>query len=207
MAIRVMAVDQSTAIREVLRAALARSGEFDLVAEAANGRAAVQEAVALRPDVVLMDVDLPLQSGLEAAAQITERLPDTRVVFFSNAPISRTLARRAGASAVVPKRMLGEELFAAIRRVTGRSPAGARPLPSGALSAVPASASAAPLAAGADRLAPDVELTARLVDVVAAVTALVGLFANRLATPSRRDAGAREQPHRVLSDLRPRVLC
>ncbi|MGA3026066.1 MAG: response regulator transcription factor [Bryobacteraceae bacterium] len=91
--------------------------EFDLVAKADNGRAAVQAAAQHRPDVVLLDISMPLLNGIEAARQIRAESPQTKIVFLTMhtdlAYVAEAL--RAGASGYLLKRSAVSELSAAIR--------------------------------------------------------------------------------------------
>lgn len=76
--------DDHALVREGLRALLQTQDGIEIVGEAATGREAVELAVALRPDVVLMDIAMPLLSGLEATRQLTRRVPSTRVLVLSS---------------------------------------------------------------------------------------------------------------------------
>lgn len=83
--IRCLIVDDSPSFRAVLRQALARVPEVEVVGEAADGAEAVEHAVKLRPDVITIDVQMPRQNGVEAIAQIMERAPAPIVVIGSTA--------------------------------------------------------------------------------------------------------------------------
>ena len=61
-------------------------GEFEVVGEAADGDSAVREALALKPDVIIMDVIMPLKDGIEACREIVDILPGTRVLMFTASP-------------------------------------------------------------------------------------------------------------------------
>ena len=93
--------------------------DFDLVGTATDGYAAVNAAEALRPDVMLIDIGLPLLNGLEAARQVRRALPDTKIVFVTmqTERIYVEEAFRAGASGYVLKQAAGSELLRAIRIV------------------------------------------------------------------------------------------
>ena len=82
---RVMLVDDHEIMRDGLREVLQRSGDFEVVGEAGDGIAAVRVAQQLKPDVVIMDVMMPLKDGIEACREITETLPDTRVLILTAA--------------------------------------------------------------------------------------------------------------------------
>ena len=88
-----------------------------VVGEAANGREAVNETYRLRPDVVIMDVAMPLINGDDATRQIKLHLPGTRVIALSmyEEPEMVEKMRRAGAESYILKTAPSEELLAAIR--------------------------------------------------------------------------------------------
>ncbi|HVW07169.1 MAG TPA: response regulator transcription factor [Bryobacteraceae bacterium] len=93
--------------------------DFDLVASVTDGYAAVAAAEQFRPDVVLMDIGLPLLNGLEAARQIRRVLPETRLLFVTmqTERIYVEEAFRAGGAGYVLKQAAGTELLNAIRTV------------------------------------------------------------------------------------------
>lgn len=97
---RVLIADDHLIIREGLRALLASDGGFELVAEAADGAAALRLALALRPDVVVLDQEMPVMKGLEVASALADQLPGTRVVIFSIDEAVAPAARAAGAQFV-----------------------------------------------------------------------------------------------------------
>ena len=80
---RVLLVDDHEIMRDGLREVLQREGDFDVVGQAGDGAAAVRIAQQLRPDVVIMDVMMPLKNGIDACREITEMLPDTRVLILT----------------------------------------------------------------------------------------------------------------------------
>ena len=82
---RVLLVDDHEIMRDGLREVLQRAGDFDVVGQAGDGAAAVRIAQQLRPDVVIMDVMMPLKNGIDACREITEMLPDTRVLILTAA--------------------------------------------------------------------------------------------------------------------------
>jgi two-component system response regulator NreC len=117
--IRVLLADDHAILRDGVRALLHDEPDMAVVGEADNGRWAVDQARTLRPDVVLMDIGMPLLSGLEATRQIKKENPSTRVLILTmheNAEyIQQVLA--AGASGYVLKHAAGKELVNAIRAV------------------------------------------------------------------------------------------
>ncbi len=83
--IRVLIVDDMAQVRHDLRTVLPLAGQaagqqIDIVGEASNGQEAIQRATALEPDVVLMDLEMPVMGGYEATRQIKERWPSCRVI-------------------------------------------------------------------------------------------------------------------------------
>jgi DNA-binding NarL/FixJ family response regulator len=100
----VLVVDDHARFRNAARTLLALEG-FDVVGEAADGRAALAAAEALRPDVVLLDVGLPDMSGLDVAARLAEADTSTAVVLVSSRALADggRRARRTGARGFIPK--------------------------------------------------------------------------------------------------------
>jgi len=100
------------------------SGECQIVGQVTDGRALLAAAEDLKPDVIVLDISMPLLNGLEAARQIKQRLPDIKLVFLTMNEESDVAAEafRAGASGYLLKRSAGSELSSAIREVMqGRS--------------------------------------------------------------------------------------
>ena len=81
--IRILLVDDHTVMRTGLRALLDRRPEFQVTGEAGNGREALTAAESLSPDVIVMDIAMPLLNGIEATRQITARWPNMAVVILS----------------------------------------------------------------------------------------------------------------------------
>jgi len=115
--LRVLLADDHEIVREGLTSLLREESGIEVVGAAANGREAVDLASQLRPDVVIMDVALPLMSGDEATRQIKRHLPDIRIVALSmyEEPEVVERMRLAGAESYVLKTAPSEELLAAIR--------------------------------------------------------------------------------------------
>ena len=103
--VSVMIVDDQPPFRDAARAVLSRIDGFDLVAEVDSGEGAVATSVELRPDLVLMDINMGALDGIEATRQITDAHPETKVILVStysleDLPIT---ARSSGAIAYVNK--------------------------------------------------------------------------------------------------------
>src|SRR5262245_5190507 len=96
------------------------AAECDVVGTVSNGRAVVSEALKLRPDVVVIDITMPLLNGVDAARQLKRDLPDVRIIFLTMNEDAELVAEafRAGGSGYLLKRSAGSELLAAIREVT-----------------------------------------------------------------------------------------
>ena len=100
------------------------AGECEIVGQASDGRALVAAADVLKPDVIVLDIAMPLLNGLEAGRQIKRKLPEVRLVFLTmnEDPELAAEAFRSGASAYLLKRSAASELTTAIREVmNGRS--------------------------------------------------------------------------------------
>jgi DNA-binding NarL/FixJ family response regulator len=119
--IRVLLADDQTLVRAGFRGLLDRSDDMEVVAEAANGAEAVERTRATRPDVVLMDVRMPVMDGIEATRRITSdpRLAGVRVVVLTTFDLDEYVfeALRNGASGFLLKDVEPEELRHAVRVV------------------------------------------------------------------------------------------
>jgi DNA-binding NarL/FixJ family response regulator len=117
--IRVVIADDHAILRDGVRALLSTAADLEVVGEAADGAEAVARCQALRPDVVLLDVNMPGLGGLEAALVLRRECPDTRVLILSQHEDREYVARalQAGAAGYVLKKAAGAELVSAIRAV------------------------------------------------------------------------------------------
>jgi CheY-like chemotaxis protein len=115
--LRVLLADDHEIVRQGLVSLLGEEHSIEIVGEAANGREAVNLADQLEPDVVIMDVSMPLMDGYEATRQIKAHRPQIRVVALSmyNEPEAMENMYRAGAEGYVLKTAPFDELLAAIR--------------------------------------------------------------------------------------------
>src|ERR1041385_392918 len=120
-AIRILTVDDHPMLREGIAAVLASEEDIVLVAEAANGREALEQFRTHLPDVTLMDVQMPEINGIDAIIKIREEFPDARIIvlttYSGDAQASRAL--KAGASGYLLKNMVRKELVDTIRTVHG----------------------------------------------------------------------------------------
>lgn len=117
--ITVLLSDDHTVVREGLRLLLETEGDIQVVGEASNGHRAVGEAKRLQPDVVILDLAMPLLNGLEAARQIRKEVPSAKVLILSayndDQYVEHAIA--AGAAGYLMKETVRNDLFRAIREV------------------------------------------------------------------------------------------
>jgi len=117
--IRVLVVDDQSMVRAGFRMLLADEADIEVVAEASNGKEAVEKAARFDPTVVLMDIRMPELDGLEATRRILAADPDARVLVLTTFDLDDYVyeALRAGASGFVLKDDPPEQLIAAVRTV------------------------------------------------------------------------------------------
>lgn len=114
---RVLIADDHLVVREGLMVMLQSTGEFEVVGQALNGKEAIRLAEQLRPDVVLLDVQMPGVGGIEATRLIKERLPETQVVILSSFDQDEYIYQsvQAGAKGYVLKDSQLDELLNVVR--------------------------------------------------------------------------------------------
>jgi DNA-binding NarL/FixJ family response regulator len=117
--IRILAVDDHPILREGIRALIVNQSDLSLVAEASNGRDAVQQYRTHRPNVTLMDLQMPEMSGIEAITAIRSEFPSARIIVLTTfaGDMLAQRALRAGALAYVLKGLVRKELLDTIRAV------------------------------------------------------------------------------------------
>ena len=120
--IGVLIADDHRLFAETLEALLATDGRVEVVGHAHDGREAVERAVKLNPDVVLMDIDMPIMDGFEATRRIRESNAGACILMLtgSNAREDVDRARQAGAAGYVTKDRIAAELLDAILEVAKR---------------------------------------------------------------------------------------
>ncbi len=121
---RILLVDDHEVVRLGLKTLLEHRSQFEVVGEAGTAKEAIEQVEKTQPDVVLMDIRLPGQSGIEACAEITRRWEHIKVVMLTSYAEDEMLfsAIKAGASGYVLKQIGGEELIRAIE-VAGKGEA------------------------------------------------------------------------------------
>jgi len=119
--IRVLIADDHTLFADALEAIVATDGRFVVVAKVKNGEEALGVALAEKPDVVLMDISMPVMDGIEAANLIHARLPKTKVLMLTGSDSATDIARsrEAGAAGYVTKDRIAAELLEAIAEAAG----------------------------------------------------------------------------------------
>ena len=120
-AIRILTVDDHPVLREGIATILASEPDMVLVAEANDGREALEQFRTYRPDVTLMDLQMPVMGGSEAIAAIRKDFPDARIIVLTtySGDAQAERAFRAGAYGYLLKSMLRNELVETIRTVHG----------------------------------------------------------------------------------------
>ncbi len=117
--IKVLVVDDHTVVREGIRAVLSLQRDIDVVGEAVDGRDGVEKTRQLVPDVVLMDIVMPVMSGLEATKQISKERPQSKVLILTqyDDKENQLTTKEAGAWGFIPKRAASAQLLDGIRSV------------------------------------------------------------------------------------------
>jgi two-component system, NarL family, response regulator NreC len=119
--IRILLADDHTVLRECLVTTLRASGDCLVVAEAADGISAIEQAHAVRPDVAVVDISMPRLNGMEVVRRLTSELSRTRVIVLTMHEEEEYVLQvvRAGASGYLVKHAATAELLDAIRAVAG----------------------------------------------------------------------------------------
>src|SRR5918999_3662005 len=117
--IRILTVDDHQLLREGIAAVLESQEDMTLVAQASNGREAIEIFRRLRPDVTLMDLRMPDMSGIEAIRAIRAEFPDARIIVLTTyaGDVQAAAALRAGAAGYLLKNLVRKELLETIRVV------------------------------------------------------------------------------------------
>ncbi len=165
MPIRILLVDDHTLFRSGVRLLLQRQPDFEVVAEAGDGVEGLKRAKELKPDVVLLDLNLPGLSGLETLQLLTQELPSCAVIILTVSEEADELgqALRDGARGYLVKNIDADALTAAIRRAAGGEPVIAESMTAKLVEQFRGQASLAPQPAGS---AERHRLTARETQIV-----------------------------------------
>lgn len=117
--IKVLVVDDHSIVRQGIRALLTMGTDIKVVGEATNGREAIEMALQLLPDVVVMDIAMPQMDGLEATRRLHKQNPDIKVVILTQYDNREYILSsiKAGAAGCIPKHALATDLIAAVHTV------------------------------------------------------------------------------------------
>jgi len=117
--IRILLVDDHSLFRGGIASLLAAQSEFEVVGEAANGHEALEKAQELMPDIILMDISMPVMDGLEATRRIKQVIPYVRIVMLTVSEEEQSLfeAIRSGAQGYLLKKMKPQALFSTLRGI------------------------------------------------------------------------------------------
>ena len=109
---RVLIVDDNLTVRSMVRQVFELEPDFEILGEAENGIEAIEKAEALKPDLVILDLSMPVMTGLDAAPRLMQLLPDVRIILFTVEESNELdrLARAGGIHAVVSKREAASKL-------------------------------------------------------------------------------------------------
>ena len=124
MPIRILIVDDHASVREGIRAFLDAKTDFIVCGEAADGAEAVGQAKRLKPDVIILDLALPMLNGVEVASVLRVELPDLKIVAFSMYAneLGRAIRSATRINAVLPKSTSLTELVQTIQNLVGVQP-------------------------------------------------------------------------------------
>lgn len=118
MALRILVVDDYRVARKTIRSLLTWHA-LHVCGEAENGKQAVEKVKELNPDLVLLDINMPVMNGIQAAYEIRRISPSTKIIFFTihDSPEAVAAGRTVGVDAFVPKADAGTQLIPAVKRL------------------------------------------------------------------------------------------
>lgn len=117
--IKVLIVDDHTVVRDGIKVVLKLQKDMEVVGEAENGKDAIEKTLTLMPDVVIMDIVMPVMNGLEATKRIIKERPETKVIMLTQYDDEENIlmAEEVGAFGFIPKRSASDKLISGIRQV------------------------------------------------------------------------------------------
>jgi two-component system chemotaxis response regulator CheY len=117
----ILIIDDSSLVRHALRGAIQQRSGFEICGEAENGREGVEKALQLHPDLIIMDLSMPVMDGLQAADELQRTLPEVPILMFTT--FSNSIVERAafahGVTAVKSKAESLESLYQKMQELTG----------------------------------------------------------------------------------------
>ena len=113
---RILVVDDHVTVRKGVCAILSLREDIEVCGEAGNGKEAVEKAIELKPDLIILDITMPVLSGFDASIKIRKALPDVPILILSmhDSQTVRRACRRAGVQGYVSKMRVGEILLRAV---------------------------------------------------------------------------------------------
>ena len=118
MSSRILIVDDHDIVRQGIRNILELQNEWEVCGEASNGQEALRLSASLRPDVIIMDISMPVMNGLDATREITRTQPDAKVLIFTmHEPQNLAAIERSGARGVLTKSRAAHDLTPALETI------------------------------------------------------------------------------------------
>jgi DNA-binding NarL/FixJ family response regulator len=114
--LRILIADDHEAVRKGVCAILSSREDIEICGEAENGKEAVEQAIKLRPDLIILDITMPILSGFEAAREIRKALPDSPILILSMHESTQLIeeAKKIGVQGYVTKTQVGATLLSAV---------------------------------------------------------------------------------------------
>jgi CheY-like chemotaxis protein len=117
--LRILIVDDHTGFRQAVRQILGSSGKYQVCGEAANGQEAVAQALQLRPNLIILDISMPVMDGLSAAKRLKALLPDIPILMLSSFQEMGEASQEVGAQGFILKMEIADVLIEAVDRLFG----------------------------------------------------------------------------------------